>query len=124
MRIRQRVRPPSTMSRKLSLFLFFTRRPPGSPLFPYTTLFRSGDHFDNPDELSSCDFGTETGSVLEWNGIRTLTWSRSESTRLNSSHRTISYAVFCLKKKNAAGESQREIAATFTSDHQRTPAGV
>src|SRR5256885_11921328 len=74
------------------LFFFFLmiRRPPRSTLFPYTTLFRS--------------------PVLRWllfslgTGCRERTHSANggdrKSTRLNSSHLVISYAVFCLKKKN------------------------
>src|SRR5437773_5045051 len=65
------------------------RRPPRSTLFPYTTLFRSG--------LCS------TAKALEWGrSVAALTASTPgdrKSTRLNSSHITISYAVFCLKKK-------------------------
>src|SRR5215203_4868492 len=64
------------------------RRPPRSTLFPYTTLFRS---------IPSND-----GYLLQHfvkRGIRCLGIDR-KSTRLNSSHANISYAVFCLKKKN------------------------
>src|SRR2546430_10913726 len=70
------------------------RRPPRSTLFPYTTLFRSLP----PEVVRECLLGF----------IATLTKPsatppedrRSEGTRLNSSHSQISYAVFCLKKKN------------------------
>src|SRR5471030_3367283 len=73
----------------LSLFFFFflmIRRPPRSTLFPYTTLFRSRT---NKSAKSA---------------IRTPFWMSQQdvdrkSTRLNSSHLGISYAVFCLKKK-------------------------
>src|SRR5438128_9029363 len=70
-----------------SSFFFFLmiRRPPRSTLFPYTTLFRSGGR---P--------GPALCRVAEPAGGHPL---RSESTRLNSSHGSISYAVFCLKKK-------------------------
>src|SRR3712207_8100955 len=84
------------------------RRPPRSTLFPYTTLFRSG-----------CGVQTGAGTVI--NGLRPrpgtsiailgtgavgmaallgAVVSDRKSTRLNSSHANISYAVFCLKKKN------------------------
>src|SRR5207248_4550949 len=63
------------------------RPPPRSTLFPYTTLFRS------PAPESQQDEATPTPHVFE-----TAARDR-KSTRLNSSHRTISYAVFCLKKK-------------------------
>src|SRR5438477_4233875 len=61
------------------------RQPPTSTLFPYTTLFRSPPR-DARRRGPRCR-PSSTG------------WSRSESTRLNSSHMSISYAVFCLKKK-------------------------
>src|SRR6266540_5350375 len=71
-----------------SSFFFFLmiRRPPRSTLFPYTTLFRS-DHRARLTPASDTDeFALPRGSDRK-------------STRLNSSHITISYAVFCLKKK-------------------------
>src|SRR6266536_5718898 len=70
-------------------FLFFflmIRRPPRSTLFPYTTLFRSATLFCN-----GCAAG-RSRSALNVGRDR-------KSTRLNSSHEWISYAVFCLKKK-------------------------
>src|SRR5436189_498676 len=90
------------------------RRPPSSTLFPYTTLFRSSDEVVEPDDLvvvtaapddgvvGSCD---DDGSRTAAAGLRHLALDRPrgrqdrKSTRLNSSHRCISYAVFCLKKK-------------------------
>src|SRR2546429_1031937 len=66
------------------------RRPPRSTLFPYTTLFRSA-----PAPLCRC----AGGSTCPPSG-RCCT--DRKSTRLNSSHGYISYAVFCLKKKNRA----------------------
>src|SRR2546427_7548585 len=93
-----------------SLFFFFLmiRRPPRSTLFPYTTLFRSekstrraelderrhvradagirAASFENPDVAAAID-------------IDRARLSDRKSTRLNSSHSQISYAVFCLKKK-------------------------
>src|SRR5207248_10457359 len=81
----------------LSLFFFFflmIRRPPRSTLFPYTTLFRS---------WSGCRAGrrTKANRGRSSRDRRKRAWRRRDrkSTRLNSSHRTISYAVFCLKKK-------------------------
>src|SRR5258708_21775841 len=67
------------------------RRPPRSTLFPYTTLFRSWPHFGvAPFRFtSSSDRDEKRGRVEE----------DRKSTRLNSSHQIISYAVFCLKKK-------------------------
>src|SRR5437879_13440356 len=76
----------------LSFFFFFLmiRRPPRSTLFPYTTLFRSqsGQQRLRLEKNS----WPSTAATLGPGGDR-------KSTRLNSSHRCISYAVFCLKKK-------------------------
>src|SRR5438552_10859600 len=65
------------------------RRPPRSTLFPYTTLFRSRE---DPRQLVRDDDHRCPEAVSEGKGDR-------KSTRLNSSHQIISYAVFCLKKK-------------------------
>src|SRR2546428_14073202 len=78
------------------LFFFFLmiRRPPRSTLFPYTTLFRS-NYFTLPVLfiMVSSHYPATYGHRLNW-----LILDR-KSTRLNSSHDQISYAVFCLKKK-------------------------
>src|SRR5215203_2544823 len=72
------------------------RRPPRSTLFPYTTLFRSLN--TRPAHVSRGTRRTPAGPVLR----------DRKSTRLNSSHANISYAVFCLKKKNSQlGDFQR-----------------
>src|SRR5438874_6179062 len=90
----------------LSLFFFFLmiRRPPRSTLFPYTTLFRSWKPISAPggapghNSLAPC-----SSSRHRINRPSRVTDSRPcldrKSTRLNSSHVEISYAVFCLKKK-------------------------
>src|SRR5690348_17813202 len=85
------------------------RRPPRSTLFPYTTLFRSIRQYHNP-----ADVGSDTRSLYDqvtyhyngkgkrdsWTDNAGNTWTADrKSTRLNSSHPSISYAVFCLKKK-------------------------
>src|SRR5207248_5015425 len=77
----------------LSFFFFLMiRRPPRSTLFPYTTLFRS---VGRPDGAS-----LRHAPVRRAHGAAGADRARDrKSTRLNSSHRTISYAVFCLKKK-------------------------
>src|SRR3712207_7576242 len=86
------------------------RRPPRSTLFPYTTLFRSG-------RSSGGVRGAEVGGVAverrdpsvaglvvglgeDVDGVPVTAAGDRKSTRLNSSHANISYAVFCLKKKN------------------------
>src|SRR5471032_3561884 len=76
-----------------SFFFLMIRRPPRSTLFPYTTLFRS--RFNQP-----------VGIVEDAAGNLYVSDSDRKSTRLNSSHITISYAVFCLKKKNNNNKSQ------------------
>src|SRR5919112_4364095 len=68
-------------------FFLMIRRPPRSTLFPYTTLFRSAARpCAAPRPRLHCDLGHAAGADRK-------------STRLNSSHANISYAVFCLKKK-------------------------
>src|SRR5258705_5208563 len=76
------------------------RRPPRSTLFPYTTLFRSGHARSFTEPSESCLRATTTGTPYEDVEFKS-TPSRTDrkSTRLNSSHLGISYAVFCLKKK-------------------------
>src|SRR5258708_31649743 len=76
------------------------RRPPRSTLFPYTTLFRSVlRSFDlrAGDEILVTDHGY--GAVVSAARFAARERSDRKSTRLNSSHQIISYAVFCLKKK-------------------------
>src|SRR3712207_7568915 len=87
------------------------RRPPRSTLFPYTTLFRSGV-VDGHREDDLVDVGREGGEVdvdrlvvalalagAVVTGVDDAVVRDRKSTRLNSSHANISYAVFCLKKK-------------------------
>src|SRR5438067_5210448 len=77
-------------------FFFVIRRPPRSTLFPYTTLFRSRE-LDSKSEIRV------VGRSPEWMDVLKKAAQVAEdrkSTRLNSSHVSISYAVFCLKKKN------------------------
>src|SRR5256885_10219093 len=86
------------------------RRPPRSTLFPYTTLFRSSGLFPGRllDGLADAWIGSAAADVpghrLVDVGVRGRGDLRQQrdrkSTRLNSSHLVISYAVFCLKKKN------------------------
>src|SRR5437764_11821611 len=80
------------------------RRPPRSTLFPYTTLFRSGELGILHRREGACrepGGRGEQGLDLRQIPARVRAWRQSDrkSTRLNSSHRCISYAVFCLKKK-------------------------
>src|SRR5206468_10625670 len=86
------------------LFFFFflmIRRPPRSTLFPYTTLFRSHLSDLRRSRLPSWDPKWNLDGLppcTEWRWCRARRQDR-KSTRLNSSHDQISYAVFCLKKK-------------------------
>src|SRR2546422_8256499 len=74
------------------------RRPPRSTLFPYTTLFRSLDHHHGHLPRNSRDQVLHRGALLAMKDLIAGIPDR-KSTRLNSSHGYISYAVFCLKKK-------------------------
>src|SRR3712207_7280741 len=89
------------------------RRPPRSTLFPYTTLFRSGRRAERSQALlvpaeaahrqhhagdEPCGEDADGGHVVAH--ARPIDDRDRKSTRLNSSHANISYAVFCLKKKN------------------------
>src|SRR5205807_6859256 len=80
------------------------RRPPRSTLFPYTTLFRSLD-----TKMTTCSQETAT---LPSAGPAT---SDRKSTRLNSSHLVISYAVFCLKKKKKKKRCSRQGGLTYSA---------
>src|SRR2546430_7773969 len=75
------------------------RRPPRSTLFPYTTLFRSLDHGPVPALTARQHRLVELGLVGDITEARIGHEPDRKSTRLNSSHSQISYAVFCLKKK-------------------------
>src|SRR5207302_8820328 len=103
----------------LSFFILLIRRPPTSTLFPYTTLFRSVDEArqcDRRDDRQHDDHRDEDAEPLQGalhraplavatrSGLPTAARASGrprdrKSTRLNSSHVKISYAVFCLKKK-------------------------
>src|SRR3712207_6890528 len=88
-------------SRLIFLFFFLMiRRPPRSTLFPYTTLFRSTCvKLRLPMPEASLETGSGASACAP-NGTGSNAEDR-KSTRLNSSHANISYAVFCLKKKNS-----------------------
>src|SRR5246127_5786944 len=90
----------------LSFFFLMIRRPPRSTLFPYTTLFRSMN-----EALCSPNIVCEKPIWLS------RTNADRKSTRLNSSHSQISYAVFCLKKKeiDLPGPPSRAFTAQRTT---------
>src|SRR2546429_7971313 len=80
-------------------FFLMIRRPPRSTLFPYTTLFRSSSQTLNRTSYTSgAAFSISSNSTTQ-NGCCRSRLRDRKSTRLNSSHGYISYAVFCLKKK-------------------------
>src|SRR5258708_15609797 len=99
------------------LFSFFLmiRRPPRSTLFPYTTLFRSAELLF--DVISQ---RYERGSTIITSNVPLEDWTRvfgdRKSTRLNSSHQIISYAVFCLKKKNRSNGDSLTLREISPSD--------
>src|SRR3712207_7634154 len=87
------------------------RRPPRSTLFPYTTLFRSGGVLITTEREPTIQRYTAAHEIGHWRLDHNSTGFDTEadilqpgadrkSTRLNSTHANISYAVFCLKKKN------------------------
>src|SRR3712207_9309534 len=112
------MRPNRSLVHSLPIFFLMIRRPPRSTLFPYTTLFRSRVDLapgvlDDPGRSVRRDVqvgggvvgqvelalaGQEAAGPVDEHGDR-------KSTRLNSSHANISYAVFCLQKKPRTGGS-------------------
>src|SRR3712207_8173864 len=105
-------------------FFLMIRRPPRSTLFPYTTLFRSqgrgrGGPADRRGRHRGRPRGDEDGAAAQ--GPQGRHRDR-KSTRLNSSHANISYAVFCLKKKNSKISSSyfiSQMGSCYTA-HQHT----
>src|SRR3712207_8102097 len=103
------------------LFFLMIRRPPRSTLFPYTTLFRSLGLFEEAlvdEQPRRGDVGRD-GQEL---AVRALDQERlvglralgdRKSTRLNSSHANISYAVFCLKKKHESHHAIHSLHTQF-----------
>src|SRR5437763_737500 len=101
----------------LLCFFFFSmlRRPPSSTLFPYTTLFRSRVALvvhrglpRSPKGVAYIRKGRDCNTAAAGSGIT----PDRKSTRLNSSHRCISYAVFCLKKKKGLGRQKHLVLQT------------
>src|SRR5690348_17673222 len=95
------------------------RRPPRSTLFPYTTLFRSDflraviELRDNPEKRLKLGKTARLAvqRTFEWQGMA----RDRKSTRLNSSHPSISYAVFCLKKKKSRNSNTCRYSLQLTS---------
>src|SRR5947199_1117501 len=93
----------------LPLFFLLKRPPPGSTLFPYTTLFRSS--------VPLCARPRRRRSACRAATGRTPGTPDRKSTRLNSSHLGISYAVFCLKKKITNTSSHPFLSIGFPCIH-------
>src|SRR5690349_24253277 len=95
------------------------RRPPRSTLFPYTTLFRSSDLFAHEGQREAGQRLRDQNQAF-WIPIanRADDSGDRKSTRLNSSHVEISYAVFCLKKKKQ--KTKRKRTRTETTLHTNT----
>src|SRR5258708_24309507 len=91
----------------LLFFFLMIRRPPRSTLFPYTTLFRSGPELLREEKDRP---GVEAARPRQGDPS-----PDRKSTRLNSSHQIISYAVFCLKKKK-----RTKLVYTDTDTHDLT----
>src|SRR2546430_4280632 len=97
------------------------RRPPRSTLFPYTTLFRSADVLGGAkggarlldQEHGECGVGRQTRG-LHVENVEAAEVGDRKSTRLNSSHSQISYAVFCLKKKKSDDLATRGLSRAPT----------
>src|SRR5947207_5939556 len=98
------------------------RRPPRSTLFPYTTLFRSpgtGPHASRDRTRSTCP-AAPAGKGWPFRLPASRKGDR-KSTRLNSSHTVISYAVFCLKKKKETKKLQhRRLSSNNHHNHTTT----
>src|SRR5438874_8370554 len=90
------------------------QRPPRSTLFPYTTLFRSffGKVVRNASSASTAAFQSCKRISAAPASYSAVSRIDRKSTRLNSSHVEISYAVFCLKKKKNTVNSQRHLRRT------------
>src|SRR3712207_7266934 len=97
------------------------RRPPRSTLFPYTTLFRSAGRLAGGGAVPVAVAGTDGCAGLHGRrpqlpgvGQTVADGQDRKSTRLNSSHANISYAVFCLKKKKITHLSSRNVHNSTT----------
>src|SRR5205814_6172847 len=100
------------------LCFLMTRPPPRSTLFPYTTLFRSALAYMKQWGLSS-DLRARQGVRFMTDPVWRSYITDRKSTRLNSSHLGISYAVFCLKKKTHSYSCNSSFEPNITHDELR-----
>src|SRR3712207_7240409 len=104
----------------MNLFFLMIRRPPRSTLFPYTTLFRSERDGGRAGAQRACPAQPRRRGRALLPRLRRLQapcpglGGDRKSTRLNSSHANISYAVFCLKKKNIHIFTSTSLLLSFT----------
>src|SRR2546427_8111815 len=99
------------------------RRPPRSTLFPYTTLFRSNCEVNRLSQERSPYLLQHANNPVDWFPWSDEAFAKArdrKSTRLNSSHSQISYAVFCLKKKNKNGANVRTSIVARAKPHSKT----
>src|SRR2546430_6123533 len=94
------------------------RRPPRSTLFPYTTLFRSKRHPEQTRQALDVRLTRRFHKALSL-GFADTSGKDRKSTRLNSSHSQISYAVFCLKKKKKIEDYMTYLQPTHVPSHTR-----
>src|SRR2546422_2600132 len=109
-----------SLSHSSFFFFLMIRRPPRSTLFPYTTLFRSRDRSTRPHRAGPVpepDGAARAPSRAAPSGSGT---GDRKSTRLNSSHGYISYAVFCLKKKKKTRNTRgsRSLFSSQNTTHE------
>src|SRR2546426_1966228 len=90
------------------------RRPPRSTLFPYTTLFRSPRRSSSSVTADRSALSSTLSETLTSDVVTTSKVRDRKSTRLNSSHLVISYAVFCLKKKKKNKKSTELLQRNIT----------
>src|SRR5947207_11643464 len=94
------------------------RRPPRSTLFPYTTLFRSARRASADDQdVNGIVHSSSFESVGLFRHCEEQSDEDRKSTRLNSSHTVISYAVFCLKKKKKKKKKKKQKKITLQTTH-------
>src|SRR3712207_7295091 len=108
---------PDALAMKTVMFFLMIRRPPRSTLFPYTTLFRSRRLHQESDARQTRERARRLARaawLTRQLTAQVLGVARGDrkSTRLNSSHANISYAVFCLKKKNETCVMSRHFKGT------------
>src|SRR5207247_8615268 len=106
-----------SLSPRSSFFFLITRPPPRSTLFPYTTLFRSAN-----SQVGCRSPGSQPRKCRESReqNRSPAAFEDRKSTRLNSSHEWISYAVFCLKKKKKDKKKQQRNNAMQIADNTNT----